>query len=480
MAAHLSSLVCLLCILITSVAIKASLNKIPLEKATFESYPAEKQLRDDDLFTRVRRAAESDERKAKEDLLKEEYERRLYESLNFIGSVQPTRLYVPEYIHPSRKSFNLEIGAQLGRVRKLFPYGKQKIVWPYYGQRVVHLDENTGDVRIIAKTDFEKTRSYNMTIRDFRHDYTDPDPLRMPPVPYPRTSRDPRQDYVDHYLFIEIVDRNDNEPKIRADVTPSLLLSGIVNSDALAGTPVFHISPDDEDTGLRGTTRFNIKTENNTQSGFTIDPKTHYLKTTGTKLATGVHTVQTEALDYGTPPKSSSFYRYTVRVGMNPPEFVGTPYNRNFSEASVRGSVVARVQAISRSGAPLKYEILTEDAKNTFAINHLGELTLLREIDYDTANDSDKLFSFVVRAIDQTFAGHTRDVDVNLKLVNVDDHLGKIKKPAKRLKLQERSYRTGDEIYKVDLEDCDCARNCSHCHLKKWFTASETPADSSK
>ena len=467
MAAHLRSLACLLCILIKSVVIKASLNKIPLEKATFKSFPAEKQLRDDDLLTRVRRAVESDERKTKEDLLKEEYERRLYESRNFIGSVQPTRLYVPEYIHPSRKSFNFEIGAQLGRVRKLFPYGKQRIVWPYVGQRVVHLDEDTGDVRIIAKTDYEKTRSYNLTIRDFRHDYTDPDPVRMPPVPYPRSSGDPRQDYVDHYLFIEVVDRNDNEPKIRPDVAPSVLLSGIVNSNARAGTPVLYIIPDDEDTGLRGTTRFNLKTENNTHSGFTIDPKAHYLKTTGTELATGVHTVQIEALDYGSPPKSSYFYSYTVRVGRNPPEFVGTPYNHNFSEASVRGSVVTRVQAISRSGAPLKYEILTEDAKNTFAINHLGELTLLREIDYDTANDSDKLFSFVVRAIDQTYAGDTRDVDVNLKLVNVDDHVGMIKKPAKRLELQERDYRTGDEIYKVDFEDCDCARNCSHCQLEE-------------
>ena len=467
MAAHLRSLVCLLCILIKSVVIEASLNKIPLEKATIESFPAERQSRDDDLLTRVRRAAESDVRKTKEDLLKEEYERRLYESRNFIGSVQPTRLYVPEYIHPSPKSFNFEIGAQLGRVRKLFPYGKQKIVWPYVGQRVVHLDEDTGDVRIIAKTDYEKTRSYNLTIRDFRHDYTDPDPVRMPPVPYPRSSGDPRQDYVDHYLFIEVVDRNDNEPKIRADVTPSVLLSGIVNSNARAGTPVLYISPDDEDTGLRGTTRFNIKTENNTHSGFTIDPKAHYLKTTGTELATGVHTVQIEALDYGSPPKSSYFYSYTVRVGRNPPEFVGTPYNHNFSEASVRGGVVTRVQAISRSGAPLKYEILTEDAKNTFAINHLGELTLLRVIDYDTANDSDKLFSFVIRAIDQTYAGHTRDVDVNLKLVNVDDHVGMIKKPAKRLELQERDYRTGDEIYKVDVEDCDCARNCSPCQLEE-------------
>ena len=217
-----------------------------------------------------------------------------------------------------------------------------------------------------------------------------------------------------------------------------------------------------QDAGLRGKIRFNIRTENDNQSGFTIDPKTHYLKTTGTELTSGLHKVHIEALDYGTPPKSSGFEEFTVRVGRIPPEFVGIPYNGNFSEASVRGSVVTKVQAISRSGAPVRYEILTDEVKNTFAINHLGELTLLRELDYDTAKDSDRQFSFVARAMEQVYAGLTRDVDVNLKLVNADDHLGMFKRPAERLKRQE--YRPSfDPIYKIDVEDCDCATNCSYC-----------------
>ena len=123
---------------------------------------------------------------------------------------------------------------------------------------------------------------------------------------------------------------------------------------------------------------------------------------------------------------------------------------------------MTKVQAISRSGAPVRYEILTDDVKNTFAINHLGELTLLRELDYDTAKDSDRQFSFVVRATEQVYAGLTRDVDVNLKLVNADDHLGMFKRPAERLKLQEYCPPF-DPIYKIDVEDCDCATNCSYC-----------------
>ena len=464
MAVHLSSSICLLCILILkSVSIEASSIKIPLERATFKNYPAEThsvKSRIDDLFTRFRRAVKP-EQKSKEDLLREEYERRLFESLNFIGSVQPTRLYVPEYIYPSRKAFNIEIGTVVGKVRKIYPYGTQTIVWPYAGRRNFTVNPDTGEVQTTAKMDFEQIRSYNMTIRDFRHNYSDPTPLRMPPMPHPR-SRDPRQDYVDHYLFVEVIDRNDNEPRFNQNVTPSVLLSGTANSNATAGTPLLYINPKDEDTGLRGKIRFNIRTENNHQSGFTIDPNTHYLKTTGTELTSGLHEVQIEALDYGTPPKSSGLAKFTVRVGRIPPEFVGTPYNRNFSEASVRGSVVTKVQAISRSGAPVRYEILTDEVKNTFAINHLGELTLLRELDYDTAKDSDRQFSFVVQATEQVYAGLTRDVDVNLKLVNADDHLGMFKRPAKRLKLQE-NHSPIEPIYKIDVEDCDCATNCSYC-----------------
>lgn len=470
MAAHLSSLICLLCILILGgVSIEASLNEIPLERATFKNYPAKSRI--DDLFTRFRRAA-GPEVKSREDEIREEYERRLFESLNSIGSIQPTRLYVPEYIYPSRKAFNIEVGTVVGKVRKIFPYGKQLMVWPYLGYRNFTVDSNTGVVRTTAKMDFELIRSYNMTIRDFRHDYSDLDPLRIPPMPYPR-STNPTQDYVDHYLFVEVIDRNDKEPKFNRNVTPSALLSGTVNSNATAGTPVLYINPEDEDTGLRGKIRFNIRTENNNQSGFTIDPKTHYLKRTGTELASGLHMVHIEALDYGTPPKSSGFQEFSVRVGRISPEFAGTPYDHNFSEANVRGSVVAKVQAISRSGAPVKYEILTDGVKNTFAINQLGELTLLRELDYDTAKDSDRQFSFVVRATEQIYGGLTRDVDVNLKLLNVDDHLGMFKTPAKRLILQEHRSPF-DLIYKIeDFEDCDCATNCSYCQAGEMIYSIE-------
>jgi hypothetical protein len=349
----------------------------------------------------------------------------------------------------------------VGKVRKLFPHGKQLIVWPYQGWRNFTVDENTAEIKTTAKMDFELIWLYNMTIRDFKHNYSDPQPLRQPPMPDPKPEPDAKTDYVDHYLIIEVVDRNDNVPKFIRDTTGGGLFTGQVNTNARAGTPILYIHPEDGDSGPRGRIRFNIKTDNGKQSDFTIDPKTHFLKTAGgKKLPSGDYKVYVEALDYGMPPKSSGFQEFAVRVRKLEPEFFGIPYNLNFSEASVCGSVVATLEATSRSGMPIKYEILTANVKNTFAINHLGQITLLRKLDYDTGNSSDKMFTFDVRATEDAYEGRSTDAVVNLKLVNADNHLGMFKTPAKQLQFEEGSFRAGGDIYKVDVEDCDCKENC--------------------
>ena len=471
--------VCSFLILIESVSIDWGSDKIPFENDGFESvqsvssrfisimlkrsaaqrYSNRSEADRNETLHRIRREIERN----KQDEIREEYERRLFESLNIIGSIPATRLYVPENIQDDgtpgspTKAFNIEIGTVVGKVPKLFPHGKQLIVWPYLGWRNFTVDENTGEVVTTDKMDFELIWLYNMTIRDFRHNYSNPEPLRQPPMPDPRPD-DPQQDYVDHYLIVEVIDRNDNLPIFTRDVTGGGRFSGEVNTNARAGTPILYLHPTDNDSGPRGRIRFNIRTENNEQAEFTIDPKTHFLKTTGQGvLKAGQIDLQVEARDYGMPPKKSGFQKFTVRVGKTPPEFLSTPYNLNFSEADVRGSVVGKVQAVSRSGMLINYEILTDDVKNTFAINHLGEITLLRELDYETANDSDKLFTFQVRASEDTFQTRTQDVTVNMRLMNADDHLGMFKTPAKTLAFEEGSSRAGGQIYAVDVEDCDCS-----------------------
>ena len=448
-----------------SMILKRSAANRYSEKSSLESQSRARRD-DDEALARARR--DDEVQRTKQDELREEYERRLFESLNIVGTVEATRLYVPEYIQDSNtttgspKAFNIEVGTVVGKVRKLFPHGKQLIVWPYAGWRNFTVDENTGEIRTTAKMDFELIWLYNMTIRDFKRNYSDPEPLRQPPMPDPLPTPDPKTDYVDHYLIIEVVDRNDNVPKFIRDTTGGGLFTGQVNTNARAGTPILHIHAEDDDSGPRGRIRFNIKTDDGKQSDFTIDPKTHFLKTTGgKKLPSGDYKVYVEALDYGKPPKSSGFQEFSVSVQRKlQPEFFGIPYNFNFSEASVCGSLVATVEATSRSGMPIKYEILTANVKNTFAINHLGQITLLRKLDYDTGNSSDKMFTLDVRATEDAYVGRSTDAVVNLKLVNADNHLGMFKTPAKQLQFEEGSFRAGGHIYKVDVEDCDCKENC--------------------
>ena len=400
------------------------------------------------------------------DRARKEYERRLFESLNIIGTVQATRLYVPEFLQDAQgsqtKSFNVEIGTVVGKVRKLFPHGKQLIVWPYQGWRNFTVDETTGEIRTTAKLDFERIRLYNMTIRDFKHNYTNTGPLKQPPMPdLLEAGEDAKKYYVDHYLIVEVVDRNDNAPKSFLDMFGGRPLFSGISSNTLAGTPIYYVNFRDDDSGPRGRIHFNIKTNDGKQSNFTIDPTTHVLKTTGARdLKPGQHTIDIEALDCGMPPRTSGFQKFNVLVLKFPPEFFGTPYNFKFPETRVRGSVVGKIHAASRSGMPIKYEILTENVKDTFAINHLGDLTLLREIDYETANDSDKMFIFEVQAIEDTYQGRSRKTIVTLELTNADDHLGMFKTPAKRLIFQEGDFRPGGDTHRVEVKDCDCKENC--------------------
>ena len=405
----------------------------------------------------------------RQDAIREEYQRLLFESLNRIGTIPATRLYVPEYIEDTGQQgssvnvFNFEVGTAVGKVQKIFPHGKQLIVWPYPGFRNFTVDENTGVVRTSAKLNFELKRSFNMTIRDFRNNYSNPEPYRRPPEPNPLPVGDSKNDYVDHYLIVEVVDRNDNVPNFVRDSTVNNRFTGDINTNARAGTGILQLNPVDDDSGLRGLIRFNIRTTNNLQSDFTIEPKTNILKTAGTTLTAGVVNVEVEALDYGMPPETSSFRTFRIIVGKNPPIFTNTPYNLNFSEVDVKGSVVGKVEAISRSGITLDYAIKTDQAivNRTFAINQLGEITLLRKLDFETANSSDKFFQFTVVAKEDTFDGRSTEVNVNMRLMNGDDHLGMFKIPATRLSFEEGSTATrGDDIYNVEVIDCDCSQNC--------------------
>ena len=415
---------------------------------------------------RFRREEEEEEvQLSRYDQIRMLYEERLFVSLKIIGNIQPTRLYVRE------DPVLVPVGTIIGKVRKLHPYGKVIIVWPYFGFRNFTVNEDTGDVTTTALMDFELIRIYNMTIRDFQFNYTDDEPLRQPPSASPKGSL-----YVDHYLIVEVVDLNDNQPIFFKDsgATSTGQFEGRVNQNARAGTPILRLHPTDDDSGPRGRIRYEIVTTGSEETPFTIDPQTSILKTNGKRLATTTYIVQIKALDYGMPPKDSGVQTVRVTVEKAPPEFLGTPYNFNFSEASVRGSIVANVKAISRSGMPMTYLIIGDEAKKTFDITHLGQITLLRELDYDNANETDKIFRFDVQAKEFAEEGQPRLVAVNLRLVNADDHLGTFKTPATKIRLKEGRSATGGDVFTVEVDDCDCRKNCRCGSNEMIFTLGNT------
>lgn len=255
-------------------------------------------------------------------------------------------------------------------------------------------------------------------------------------------------------VILNVKDVNDEFPKFSAD---SYVMK--VSLDEPIGTQVLLVSATDLDSGDNSIVVYNI-TGGNNEGAFEIDPDTGAIKVKRslTTVSASKFTLQVEAKDKGTLPKSkSTTVQLNVFLPDGPPRFVVKPVIEEVLEGIRANGRVMVVKAATSE--VLTYEILSGNEDGLFRIvPSTGEIKMTRVLDYEEAREH----RFVVRVMD------TRDrsdqVTVILKVKNINDNEpefpGEVNGFVER-KVEE-DFQAGDPAARLSAYDKDAGDAISY------------------
>lgn len=275
-----------------------------------------------------------------------------------------------------------------------------------------HIDPYSGDVTLKALVDFEKRKSYELSIR--ASDQGDNS------VPSTCT------------VVIEVVDVNDNAPEINIKpMTSSSDGVAYITEAAAAESFVALISTSDRDSGSNGYVRVSLLGHEH----FTLQQAygdTFMIVTTATLDREKIqeYNLTIVAEDIGTPPFKTA-RQYTISVtdeNDNPPLFSKSVYEVSVLENNIPGSyittVVARDPDMGKN-AKVSYKLLDSDipggspVSTYVSVDSLsGSLYTLRSLDYETLQQ----IEVVIQAEDKGSPSLSSTSMIWLRVVDQNDN----------------------------------------------------------
>ncbi|XP_063732848.1 LOW QUALITY PROTEIN: protocadherin alpha-8-like [Eleginops maclovinus] len=314
---------------------------------------------------------------------------------------------------------------------------------------VFSINSNTGEIKVIGKIDFEKSKSYEIDIQ------------ASDKGPVPLTT--------DKSVMITVIDVNDNAPEI--EVTS---FSSSIKEDSKIGTTVALISVSDLDSGINGKVICIIKED----VPFTLSPTLQehmYAVVTKSQLDREV-VANFEfiiiAKDTGDPSFSTEKTMSVVvsDVNDNKPVFLSSPYVFYITENNSPGASVFSVKASDRDesdNAVISYHILrdgSEGNKLTSFLNtnsETGDISALKSFDFETL----KTFQFQVVATDSGTPSLSSNVTVHVFILDQNDNAPVILYPvssngsAEGVEEIPRNVNAGHLVTKVRAYDADIGYN---------------------
>lgn len=358
--------------------------------------------------------------------------RRASEPYHYRRFQQPLRAYVPENSPPGTKV--IEIPRNFDR--------PLEIVFPE--NPIFRFRSGTGILETSERLDFETQKDYNLIIRDSdRNDSS----------------------FYSHDVVVYVTDENDNEPQFAMTS-----FTGHVNTASRIGSFVKQLNASDPDTRERGRLGYIIGDRN---SLFTVNPRTWVMQTNGKPLDTSEinFPVNVRVFDQGYPRQESPTVVINVNKGNNPPIFNQSEYRFSYSEAVLPGVVIGRVMAMSLSNIPVGYEIVPRS--EVFTINDLGELSLKRSVDYETAGSLATAI-ITIRASELTDSNPlSSDVSVTLVVTNYDENPSTFTEAIYSAQIDE-DVGIGTFVTSVTVMDCDCSVDCRCTGNELDFTLVDT------
>ncbi|XP_034042389.1 protocadherin-8 [Thalassophryne amazonica] len=278
--------------------------------------------------------------------------------------------------------------------------------------RLFRIDPYSGDVTSKMQVDFEKKRSYELTIKA----------SDLGPNPTPSSCK----------VLVDIIDVNDNAPEIR--IKPMTSTSdgvAYITEAAAAESFVALISTSDRDSGSSGYVQVSLQGHKH----FTLQQAygdTFMIVTTTTLDREKIpeYNLTVIAEDLGSPP-FKTVRQYTIRVmdeNDNPPLFSKSIYEVSVIENNIPGSyvmtIVARDPDVGKN-AKVSYKLLnsvtqTQAPVSTYVSIDLisGSLYTLRSFDYETLQE----IELVIQAEDSGSLPLSSTAKIRIRVVDQNDN----------------------------------------------------------
>lgn len=278
--------------------------------------------------------------------------------------------------------------------------------------RLFHVDPYSGDVTLKALVDFEKRRSYELSIRASDSGANS----------VPSTCK----------VVIDVVDVNDNAPEISIKpMTSSSDGVAYITEAAAAESFVALISTSDRDSGSNGYVRISLLGHEH----FTLQQAygDSFMITTSTTLdreKIPEYNLTMVAEDLGSPP-FKTVRQYTIRVtdeNDNPPLFSKSLYEVSVLENNIPGSyvttVVARDPDVGKN-AKVSYKVIDSEVPGGSPVStyvsvdsHSGSLYTLRSFDYETLEQ----IELVIQAEDRGSPSLSSTSTIRIRVVDQNDN----------------------------------------------------------
>lgn len=278
--------------------------------------------------------------------------------------------------------------------------------------RIFHVDPHSGDVSLKALVDFEKRKSYELTIR--------------------ASNLEANSVASSCKVLIDVVDVNDNAPVISVKpMTSSSDGVAFITEAAAAESFVALISTSDRDSGANGYVRVSLLGHEH----FTLQQAygDAFMIVTTTNLdreKTPEYNLTVVAEDLGSPP-FKTVRHYTIRVrdeNDNAPLFSKSLYEVSVLENNIPGSYVTTVvarDADEGKNADVFYklvdsEVLGGSLLSTYvSVDPLsGSVFTLRSFDYETLQQID----LVIQAEDKGSPSLSSTSTIRIKVVDQNDN----------------------------------------------------------
>lgn len=281
------------------------------------------------------------------------------------------------------------------------------------------IDKKTGAVTLQGNLDFEKRKSYSLTIQ--ASDVG-------PPVLTTTAS-----------LNVIVTDANDHVPKFGRD-----LYTAKVDENSALDTFVLQVFATDQDSGRNRDIRYSI-VKGNEAGKFKIDHMTGVITIAAhvDYEAVSKYSLTLRAQDQGIPPLSSETQAHVTinDLNDNPPEFTNTNFSVSISEKALVGTTVIFLRPHDRdghgNGGPFTFMRLEGD-ETKFKLQRDGLITKAGPLDH-----RDGEHKFKIRVFDSGEPPKYTDKTVTIKVVEGVTHPPVVEPLTVYLKLYSSQFNGG-------------------------------------